>query len=216
MPELTLTTSGGRLGSNASPLKALRPSILQACRQRLSCARSSVMPNRKSAEERFWAKVDVRGADECWPWMASRNHKGYGRFKFRLHSTRSHRISYELLVGPIPDGLFVCHHCDNPPCVNPAHLFLGTNTDNIRDAKAKGRLATGKRNGVHTHPESRTTDKTNIHARLTDGNVCWILAALAFGIRQSTLASYFGVDCGAISRINRGKTWKHVPRPLRT
>ena len=175
------------------------------------------MPKCKSVEERFWEKVD-KGfrPDDCWLWTASSYLKGYGMFWDGQRNVRAHRFSYELLVGPIPDGMFVCHHCDNPPCCNPDHLFLGTPADNMHDAVRKGRMATGVYNGAHTHPETRHTGKANINAKLTDSDVCWILAALISGIQQKTLATYFGVHRSIISRIKRGKGWKHVPRPLRT
>jgi len=110
--------------------------------------------------ERFWSHVDKSsGTDACWPWTAGRTRKGnYGKFSLKHNHTviASHFI-YEHIHGPIPDGLLVCHSCDNPPCCNPSHLFLGTHQENTLDASAKGRLATGARNGMNTHPESRLT-----------------------------------------------------------
>ncbi len=91
--------------------------------------------------ERFWPKVDRRGPDECWEWKAARQAEGYGKMftTNRCRPERAHRVSWVLHHGPIPDGMFVLHRCDNPPCVNPAHLFLGTNLDNIEDMGRKGR-----------------------------------------------------------------------------
>jgi len=116
--------------------------------------------------ERFWEKVEKRGPDECWEWKAYREKTGYGQLQVGTYetpdATRSHRIAWELTNGPIPDGLHVCHHCDNPPCCNPTHLFLGTHQDNMDDMLAKGRDSkpprvhvTGEQNGrsVYTNDQ---------------------------------------------------------------
>lgn len=95
-------------------------------------------PSPLTPEERFWAKVE-KGPD-CWEWKAFRN-KGYGKFTYNGRMYLAHRLSWILTNGPIPDGLGVLHSCDNPPCVNPDHLFLGTQLDNMRDASNKGRCA---------------------------------------------------------------------------
>lgn len=95
----------------------------------------------KTLKERFEEKYKIV-ASGCWEWQYSVNKKGYGMFGIATSTTQlAHRVSFTLYKGDIPEGLFVLHHCDNPKCVNPEHLFLGTNTDNMRDAKAKGRLA---------------------------------------------------------------------------
>lgn len=94
-------------------------------------------------EARFWAKVDrSAGDDSCWVWKPMAGMNDYGRLKFGGPTNkivRAHRYSWELHNGPIPEGLFVCHHCDRPHCCNPRHLFLGTQVDNMRDKVAKGR-----------------------------------------------------------------------------
>lgn len=87
--------------------------------------------------ERFWARVDKSG--DCWIWTASRYRRGYGQAYFEGRYYTAHRLAYTLTFGPVPMGICVCHHCDNPPCCNPAHLFLGTDADNMRDRDAKGR-----------------------------------------------------------------------------
>lgn len=96
----------------------------------------------RTLEQRFLAKISV--GDDCWEWLAAQDQNGYGFFGVGRSMRRAHRVSYELFVGPIPDGLCVCHHCDNKPCVRPSHLFLGTNDDNVADRDAKGRQARGE------------------------------------------------------------------------
>jgi hypothetical protein len=103
-------------------------------------------------EDRFWSKVDQSGGERaCWPWTAGTVRHGYGRISVppRGHSVRAHRLAYELTFGPVKDGWAVLHACDNPPCCNPFHLFLGSQADNVRDMHFKGRakILSGSANG---------------------------------------------------------------------
>lgn len=88
-------------------------------------------------ESRFWSRV--RKGSACWEWVGARHTGGYGAISVNGHQERAHRVSWMIHHGEIPDGLWVLHRCDNPPCVNPAHLFVGSDADNLSDAIAKGR-----------------------------------------------------------------------------
>jgi hypothetical protein len=89
---------------------------------------------------KFWSRVDIPNREAlCWEWTAAKRRFGYGAMNIAGVQMGAHRIAWELFNGPIPDGLHACHHCDNPSCVNPSHIFLGTHADNMADRKAKGR-----------------------------------------------------------------------------
>ena len=94
---------------------------------------------KQTLKEAFWAHVTPGGPDGCWEWQGYRHDWGYGKLAYRTQYYYAHRVSYELHYGPIPDGLHVCHTCDNPRCCNPAHLFVGTAKDNLSDMMMKGR-----------------------------------------------------------------------------
>lgn len=143
----------------------------------------------RTLADRFWSKVDKTG--DCWLWMGCIDSKGYGSIGIKTRTARVHRVSWELCRGTIPKGLFVLHTCDNRPCVNPDRLFLGTNTDNMKDMVLKGRA----RNG---------------HIKLTYEQVREIRARVESGDKQATLVKEFGMSSAAISRVATGKAWKHV------
>lgn len=107
------------------------------------------MAHRQNTIKDFWLKVNK--TDGCWNWSACRDKQGYGEFRFKMKKYKAHRFSWKVSFGDIPKGILVCHKCDNPSCVNPQHLFLGTQLDNIRDMVAKGRgfNRSGENNGMH-------------------------------------------------------------------
>jgi hypothetical protein len=145
-------------------------------------------------EQRFWSKV-LKG-DGCWPWMRARYPTGYGLFVVEGKDRPASRVAWELTHGPIPDGLSVCHHCDNPPCVRPDHLFLGTTADNMADMVAKGRNARGEKSRL---------------AKLTEADVRAIRSRAASGVSSRVLATEFGVCMSNIWLIKTRRHWSHVP-----
>jgi hypothetical protein len=167
----------------------------------------------KTLAERFWEKIDVRGPDDCWLWKGGASSTGYGGFGLGDRRTvGAHRLAYELVKGPIPDGLCVLHSCDNKPCCNPSHLWAGTRLDNMRDASSKGRIAhnCGSRNGSHTHPESVRRGERQSSAKLTERQVREARKSCAEGHSQSEIGRLLGVNASTISLIVLRKTWREV------
>lgn len=165
---------------------------------------------------RFWAKVSKDGQtmphmeSPCWMWLGAKSSAGYGQMVLRGKVSYAHRISFEMSNGLLGD-LHCCHHCDNPTCVNPDHLWAGTNTDNVRDCIAKGRNLSGDRNTSRTHPERLARGEAHGQSKLTECDVLAIRAAYSDGgISQQALADKYGVNRGTISPILRLKTWKHT------
>jgi len=157
--------------------------------------------------QRFWSKVQV--TDTCWLWVGCRHKRGYGQFKVGRDALKAHRVSYELSVGPIPQGLCVLHRCDNPPCVNPAHLFLGTQQDNIADCCMKGRATKGFPKGPmnprYGRPRSGALAPSAV---LTASQVNEIRSRYEAGtITQLRLCAEYGVSRSAIQRVLYRKTW---------
>ena len=149
-------------------------------------------------QERFEAKFTK--SDGCWEWEAGKFQGGYGSIKIAGRQHQAHRVAYQLYVGEIPEGMCVCHRCDNPSCVNPAHLFLGTKSDNMRDCENKGRRA---------HPSGEKHGRS----KLTEEQVIEIRARRSEGARNIDLAKEFGVSRPTISHIVCYSEWKSIEKP---
>lgn len=154
-----------------------------------------------SYSTRFWSKVDKSGGvNSCWLWTGARLKTGYGKFTV-AHQTwdYAHRVAYRLIHGDILPGRVIMHTCDNPSCVNPAHLRMGTAMDNVQDKIAKGRDTVGDHKGVRNAKAKLNDDKVRlIRKRLTEGETC------------AQLAREYGVTKESIWSIKVGETWKHV------
>lgn len=154
--------------------------------------------------DRFWPRVDRKGPDECWNWKAQIDRHGYGIIHPGVlekgpSSIPASRASWIINCGPIPDGLFVLHHCDNRACVNPAHLFLGSAGDNTRDMVAKGR-------GWWPHGES------HYNTLLKVKDVKEIRRRYANGEKQADIARDYGIKSAGISHIITGRRWASVTK----
>lgn len=155
----------------------------------------------------FWDRVKIGQKNECWPFLGTpHNHDGHCQFTFNGEREGAHRLAWILTNGEIPDGFWVLHKCDNPPCCNPDHLFLGSIQDNIADMVAKGRNVKGDR------ARERNFRRGSEHgcAKLTENSVIEIRIRHANGEMQTTLAHEFGVTKHAIWRIVNRITWGHI------
>jgi predicted XRE-type DNA-binding protein len=145
---------------------------------------------------RFLDKIEIDDQTGCWNWTAGKWGKGYGQFSVSGRPMSAHRFSYQHFVGEIPDGLDVLHSCDNPGCVNPEHLWLGTNEDNIADKVSKGRSGVGS---------------DNPNAKITAETVLVIRELVGSGqVKQSEIADQLGLSRQGVSDIVNRKVWRNV------
>lgn len=153
------------------------------------------MPRSRPISDRFWEKVQRQDVG-CWLWTAARNKDGYGSFNLGMGcgTYLAHRVAWVLSTGEAPNGLEVCHRCDNPACVRPDHLFLGTHTDNVRDCVTKGRL----------HGHRYESGECHRMAKLTVNDVEAIRIATG---TQREIGARYGISQMHVSRIKRGLRW---------
>jgi hypothetical protein len=163
---------------------------------------------RKPWPDRFWTKVDKSG--ECWLWTASKDTSGYGQIRYEKRLRRATHIAWELTNGAIPVDTLLCHRCDNPACVRPDHLFLGTYAENAADMLTKGRQAIGDASSARLYPERRPRGTNHPKAKFTDDQVREIRRRSAAGESQRQLARAYSVGKNTIQCIVEGVTWRHV------
>lgn len=157
------------------------------------CSRECGFKHGKPFEKKFWNKIEK--TDSCWLWHGTRGISGHGQVRHNGRPDLAHRVSYMIHKGPIPEGMVVRHKCDNPPCVNPYHLELGSAADNMRDKMIRNRQAKGESQGF-----AKFTNETVKEAR----------RLRAEGWTYLQLEKHFGVSRQTISHACRGNTWKHV------
>lgn len=169
------------------------------------------MSSPNTVEQAYWAKV-VQSPDGCWGWAGCLNGGGYGTVSYAGRTTGAHRFSYELHHGPIPDGMFVLHRCDNPPCTRPEHLFLGTAADNARDCAAKGRQnGAAKAHHGEDHGRAKLTLAQAREIRVRRAGLAG--RRLRAPNRVADLAAEYGVTQGLISQVVAGRIWREEVMP---
>lgn len=146
---------------------------------------------------RFFSNVSSMGKDQCWQWTGIRNSNGYGRFPYKDAHLLAHRLAYVIFYGDVPKGFCVCHKCDNRLCVNPYHLWLGTQAENLQDAARKGRMY-----------QPNTRAEKNGNTCLTWEKVRTIRKMKKAGTKNYHLAGLFGVSASTIGNIVKQETWK--------
>ena len=149
--------------------------------------------------ERFWSKVDIRGQDDCWEWQASLNTHGYGQIIFKTKSYNAHRLSYILSTGTVPEGLVVCHRCNNRKCCNPSHLYAGTVAENMADRGPAGTSNMGMR---YKAPKLTPQQRTDIVDAYRGGVAT-----------RAELARRYGVTAPAVSYLCSGARYNKLNSP---
>lgn len=150
-------------------------------------------------EEEFWKRIDIREEDECWSWKGAKLKRGgYGHLTIKNKTIRAHRLAYKYKKGIIPDGVDVLHHCDNPPCCNPQHLYLGGDAENTKDK--------WKRNRSNWQIQPRLKGAQHPGATLTDEQICLIRKEYEQGYKQKDIAFRYKITQAYVSKIVRWRS----------
>lgn len=189
-------------------------------RKALTPKQKRLPPGRPTAE-RLVHRVEKDWRTGCWIWTAKRNTNGYGQIGINKRSWLAHRASYEAFVGPIPQGHYVCHHCDNPACINPLHLFIGTQRDNMRDMKRKGRapVHTPPKGPKHWNAKYSTAQALSVASLLRQTDLPHREIAAQCGVKAHFVTEVnIGARCGAITGVKDGECIRrshwHKEKPL--
>lgn len=153
----------------------------------------------QNSAERFWKRVAVASKEVCWVWTGGKGRGGYGQTTFNYKHKAAHRAAWEVTFGEIPSGMMVCHRCDNPPCCNPHHLFLGSNSENQLDSVKKKRSRAARQDG-----------ESNYMAKLTENEVLEIRRRRGAGESGASLSREFGISQGALCQAYKGTTWRLI------
>lgn len=166
--------------------------------RRAKHSQAKMLDAEKTLARRFWSNVE-KSDGGCWMWIGTKVNKGYGVIGYRGKAIGAHRMSYIIHHGEIPDGMILLHSCDNPSCVNPDHLRLGTRAENCADKVAKGRQNRGE---------------TNSNAKVTETDVIEMRRLYANGSTCAELAEKYSLSGVGVWQIVTGRNWKHIPGPV--
>jgi hypothetical protein len=165
---------------------------------------------KQSDVDRFWRCMDKGTESECWIWKIALCQRGYGKFQVGRKTIRANRFAIVASGREIPDGMFSCHKCDNPPCCNPNHLFIGSPADNQMDMVLKGRSLKGDKNPSRIHPELYRGENNHAH-QLTDEIVSKLRENPPIGANMNSEALKYAVSASVLRGAILGSTWKHLP-----